>query len=394
VRPIFQPVRRQGRLIIDSAARIGDRLRWGREYGTPQDPSSPKEHIAEAANWLKRAQDAGTDRGFSYGVQLGGEWEASYPETTGYIIPTFLALADYYQDSDYQRRAVEAGEWEIDIQMDSGAVMGGKVNTNPTPALFNTGQVLLGWSALYRRTGDRQFLTAARRAAQWMISVQEPNGNWIKGNSQFANPSSTVYNVKAAWGLYEAGEAGDWGDARQAALRNADYCLSQQTANGWFANCCLGSPDEPLLHTLAYTMQGLMGIGLLANRGDYLDATKKTARSLCELIDSSGFIPGKIDRNFRGTVSWCCLTGLAQTSIVWFQLFEVTQDEQFRDAALRANHYLLERHNITSADPRFRGGVFGSWPFWGDYGRNAVLNWATKFFLDALLLQERLESRR
>jgi hypothetical protein len=33
--------------------------------------------------------------------------------------------------------------------------------------------------------------------------------------------------------------------------------------------------------------------------------------------------------------------------------------------------------------------VFGSWPVWGDYGRLTVLNWATKFFVDALLLEMR-----
>jgi hypothetical protein len=47
----------------------------------------------------------------------------------------------------------------------------------------------------------------------------------------------------------------------------------------------------------------------------------------------------------------------------------------------------MRRHNLTSADLSVRGGVLGSWPFWGEYGRLKVLNWATKFFVDALLLE-------
>ena len=35
--------------------------------------------------------------------------------------------------------------------------MGGRFNSNPTPAVFNTGMVLLGWSALIRRTGEARF---------------------------------------------------------------------------------------------------------------------------------------------------------------------------------------------------------------------------------------------
>ena len=53
----------------------------------------------------------------------------------------------------------------------------------------------------------------------------------------------------------------------------------------------------------------------------------------------------------------------------------------------------MRRHNLTSADPVIRGGVFGSWPVWGDYGRLMVLNWAAKFFVDALLLEIQQEGR-
>ncbi len=211
----------------------------------------------------------------------------------------------------------------------------------------------------------------------------------LKGNSHFANAHSTVYNVKAAWGLMEAGVAGGWEDAIQSALCAADYCVSRQAANGWFADCCLSNPTQPLLHTIAYTMQGLVGIGRISKRNDYFDAAGKTAQSLLDLMDETGYIPGRIDADFRSTVDWCCQTGTAQTSIVWSQLAEVTGDARYREARRLANRYLMARHNITSDDPAFRGGVFGSWPFWGSYGRNKVLNWAVKFFLDGLLLEEK-----
>jgi hypothetical protein len=42
-------------------------------------------HLTAALDWLKRAQDAGKDRGVSYGVTFGQDFDASYPETTGYI---------------------------------------------------------------------------------------------------------------------------------------------------------------------------------------------------------------------------------------------------------------------------------------------------------------------
>ena len=345
-------------------------------------------HIREALAWLKRAQDAGTDRGVSYGARFGHDFEASYPETTGYICQTFVEQEQLSGDTDLLRRAVDMGDWEIAIQLPEGAVMGGRVNANPTPAVFNTGMVLLGWSALIRRTGQARFKSAARRASDWLLSVQEPDGNWIRGNSQFAAGGSTLYNVKAAWGLCEAGLALDDYRYVAAALRNAEYCLAHQTANGWFPDCCLSDKARPLLHTIAYAMQGLVNIGRLTDRQDLIAGARKTADAEIQIMGPDGFLPGRQDSQFRGTVNWCCLTGSAQTSVVWSSFYGLTGEDKYRTAVDKVNSYLMARHDIRNADLRLRGGVPGAWPVWGDYGRLAILNWATKFLVDALTAQK------
>lgn len=370
-----------------SAKDLIGRLRWGGDFGKTIVPSDPIVHIRQAAQWICRAQDAGNDRGVSYGVKLGGDFMESYPETTGYIIPTFLELADSLKDESYLQRAIEMGDWEISVQMPNGAVMGGRLNSNPTPAVFNTGQVLLGWAALYERTGQERFLTAATRASNWLMDVQGKDGNWFEGNSRFAIPTMTVYNVKAAWGLCAAGKAGVGQQAIDAACKNADYCLSQQIDNGWYKNCCLTDANAPLLHTIAYSMQGLMGIGKIVEQKKYVEGARKTALSLANLMSPDGFIPGRIDEDFQGRVRWCCLTGTAQTSIVWSELYRMTGDDKWKQARGLANKYLMQRHFIDHPDDKLRGGVFGAWPIWGDYGKWTILNWATKFFIDALVLE-------
>jgi hypothetical protein len=173
----------------------------------------------------------------------------------------------------------------------------------------------------------------------------------------------------------------------KAAIKNAEYAISKQQANGWFADCCLDDPVRPLLHTIAYTMQGLLGIGIIAERRDLIDAARRTAVSLRALMGAEGFIPGRIDGTFRGAARWCCLTGSAQTSIVWSELERLDGDASFATAADLANRYLMARHDIGNTDPAIRGGVAGSWPVWGGYGRHRILNWATKFFADALLMR-------
>jgi hypothetical protein len=349
-------------------------------------------HLTSALDWLKRAQDAGADRGVSYGVAFGQDFDASYPETTGYVCQTFVEQEQLTGDADLLTRAIEMGDWEISIQMPEGAVMGGVFNTNPTPAVFNTGMVLLGWSALIRRTGETRFKEAARRASDWLLSVQEPDGNWIRGNSQFAASESTLYNVKAAWGLCEAGLALDDDRYVHAATRNAEHCLAHQTANGWFPNCCLSDKERPLLHTVAYTMQGLVNIGKLTGRQDFIAGARKTADAEIQIMRPDGFLPGRQNSQFHGTVDWCCLTGSAQTSLVWSSFYDLTGEEKYRKAADSVNGYLMARHDIRNTDVRLRGGVPGAWPVWGGYGRLTILNWATKYLVDALSAQKYSEA--
>ncbi len=375
---------------------MAEALKWRRFYTSIHRNVDLQMHIREAAQWLTRSQAHGSDRGFSYGASLDGGFQESYPETTGYIIPTCLALADLYHDPTFAQRAVDAGDWEIAVQLPCGAVQAGKYTgegPEPKPAVFNTGMVLLGWTALYRRTGEKRFLEAGRRAADWLISVQEADGNWVRGHSPLAAERISIYNVKSAWGLCEFGMAAGDASAIEAAVRNAHFALTYQQPNGWFANCCLTDGNQPLLHTLAYTMQGLMGIGLLTGNEEFVAGAAKCADSLLRLMGSDGFLPGRIDASFFGAVRWCCLTGSAQTSIVWSQLGRHTGKRAYMEAARTINRYLMSRHDISSPDPAVRGGVAGSWPVWGEYGKGMVLNWATKFFIDALLEQAEWESK-
>jgi len=387
---VRNPIRAGGRAVSGLARSWRERrekMRLAPLYSPDADDLDVERHIREAIDWLKRAQDAGTDRGVSYGVFFGEDFDVSYPETTGYICSTFVDQEHLTGDAQLLNRAVEMGDWEIAVQLSDGAVMGGKFNTAPTPAVFNTGMVLLGWSALILRTGEDRFRTAAIRASDWLVSVQEPDGRWVRGNSKYANPGGTLYNVMAAWGLCEAGVALGENRYVEAAIRNAEYCLSRQHPNGWLPDCCLSNVDEPLLHTLAYSMQGLLGIGRLTNRGDLIAGAQKLADAQLRIMSPDGFLPGTQRHDFTAASDWCCVTGSAQTSAVWSQLYQLTHDEKYRRSVGVVNRYLMARHDIRNADLRLRGGVSGSWPVWGGYGRLQILNWATKFLLDALTLE-------
>src|SRR5688572_32751169 len=81
-------------------------------------------HIDATLNWLKAAQDATGNGGVSGRFHLGTGWSPSYPETTGYIIPTFLRLADRKRDSELIARAERMVSFLLGVQYPDGSFPG------------------------------------------------------------------------------------------------------------------------------------------------------------------------------------------------------------------------------------------------------------------------------
>ncbi len=151
------------------------------------------EHLERAVQWLCRAQDAFPDGGVarSYALVYHGYfkrkgWIPSYPETTGYIIPSMFDVAHLKGSSSLHERAVRMAEWECAVQMENGAVMGGTVDQAPAPAVFNTGQVIFGWIRAYKETDREEFMASAVRAGRYLVSQLSADGAWRKNLSNFA----------------------------------------------------------------------------------------------------------------------------------------------------------------------------------------------------------------
>jgi len=356
-------------------------------------------HIQEALDWLLRAQDANADGGFAraYGLTWNPYfkargWQPSYPETTGYIIPTLYHLARVLHRPELALRADRAALWEIDIQLPSGAVRGGVVGQTPSPAVFNTGQVLFGWLAALRETGAGVFADAARRAASYLVAAQDADGLWRRGNSAFADPRTTLYNTRTAWALAEAGVRLETPAFTQGAARNLGAVARLPHANGWIPDCCLTDRRRPLLHTIAYAVQGLLEGGRVLQDDRLIEHAARAAEQIAARVEPDGRLPGRMTSDWAPAAPWSCLTGQAQMVSVWLRLFEITGDMGWLRPVPAVLRFLKSTQNRTSTDLGLRGGIKGSYPVDGEYGRFEVLNWATKFFIDALARDERVAS--
>ena len=87
-----------------------------------------------------------------------------------------------------------------------------------------------------------------------------------------------------------------------------------------------------------------------------------------------------------------CLTGNAQLAVVCYRLHELTGDSKYAIAANRLLNCLKALQVLDSDNPEINGAIPGSFPLMGSYMTTGYPNWATKYFLDALLFQDRFEN--
>ena len=362
----------------------------------------PIKHLDAAAKWLCQAQDVFEDGGVArsfclvYNPYFGRKgWIASYPETTGYIIPTMFDYAQFSQNQEFFERAVRMADWECNVQMESGAVQGGTIDQKPaTPAIFNTGQVIFGWLRSFKETRNEKYLNSALKAGEFLLASQDTDGSWRKNLSDFAQEQTPfcTYNTRTAWALCLLSSYTDNPCFKEAGIRNIEAMLTQQLGNGWFRNNCLTDPGQPLLHTIAYCIRGILEVGILENNQNYINSAKKAADTLMDKQGHDGFLAGRFNKKWEPTVSWSCLTGDAQISIIWGKLYQLTRETKYFESMKLINRYLMKCQIFKTDNTDLKGGMPGSNPISGDYGKFEILNWAIKFFIDALMLEMSIQS--
>jgi hypothetical protein len=274
-------------------------------------------------------------------------------------------------------------DWFVAIQHPDGGFQGGIIGATPNvPVTFNTGQILLGLCAGVAEFPDPRYLESLQRAADWLVQSQDADGAWRRHATPFAHPGEKAYETHVAWGLFEAERIVPGRGYGAAGLRQVAWALTKQRLNGWFDDCCLDGPREPLTHTLGYVVRGVLEAYRLNRDERLLKAAELTGRALLGVIEPTGWLAGRFDRDWQPAAPWACLTGTVQIAKCWLMLAQFTGDPAYVGPARSANAF-VRRTILTEGEPGVMGGVRGSWPISGAYGRYQFLCWAAKFMIDS-----------
>lgn len=298
-----------------------------------EDPSARK-----AIDWLHAHSLHG-------GVNVSHTNTVSYPEVTGYLIPTLLQWGE-------PQLAMRYARWLLTVQRADGSFSGPGM---ATPFAFDTGQIIRGLAAIAPYLPEAE--AALQKACDWVIATATPEGRlalpeslsgWcLPGGRGYVNEAIHLYVLP---GLVTAGDV----------LNRPKYMhFVQRSLHYYITHCNLTNFLAPnmLLHFYCYIQEALFDLGAE-------DICRLGMRVLEDIQDDRGVVPA------YANVSWICSPGLIQAALVWLKLQDTTH-------ALPALH--LARSLQTAS-----GGFPGSVGEGAEYFPDEELSWAAKFYLDAL----------
>ncbi|HHS13721.1 MAG TPA: hypothetical protein ENN03_08165 [bacterium] len=341
------------------------------------------EALKQAMLWLCRAQ-AIHGSGVSEGYDLRSGWRPPFPETTGYIAPTFFDYAHFVSDEQYANRAIQMLDWLLTRQGDEGAISGIMEGARH-PVVFDTGQVIFGWVRGFSVTGDPRYRDAAIRSGDWLVSIQDSDGAWTRYTF---NNQAHSYHTRVAWSLLELHTIHPKPVYRRCARRNIEWALNRQSPDGWFHQNAFQEGRSVYTHTIAYAARGVWESGMHLKNERMMEAALKTAEALMLIQRKDGAFPGSLDSAWNTTAESTCLTGNAQIGILWLKIFEQTGDYRYLKSIRRLYRFLIEVQEKSRLFPFISGAISGSFPIDGNYLPYVYPNWAAKFFADFLMLAE------
>jgi len=354
---------------------------------------SHSDSLKQTFSWIKQSFKATGDGGSSAYYTMGHGWKASYPETTGYLIPTLYAYSRITGDDEWKRLAIGAADWLLAIQAKEGGWQGLQVDTTCELRVFNTAMILDGLTAAYLNERDEKYLVAAKRGLMWAISKIDDDGVIRKNNFEQGGALdglTVACLLKVAILISESERA----EIMPRLIHALDAVCRLQTDNGWFnkSNFEESFKDTSLMHFLVYALDGLVTSSEITGNDKYYNVALKTAAVLLDKFEKNKMLSAFYNADWstyfdvNSRRASICVTGYSQLALVFMKIFNKTKNKRYLDAAKRMIDTVASIGNIPFKNKGLCYGLPGSYPVYGNYQKFKFVNWAAKFHSDSVMM--------
>ena len=313
--------------------------------GSIQNKLDYNEIIRKTDMWIKTHSIEGE------GIISNTSRRKSYPEVTGYYIPSLLRWGE-------RERARKYAKWLCEIQREDGAWCGAE---NEIPYVFDTAQVLKGLLAI--RNIDSKVDKSIKSGCEWLLSCMDENGRLITPDKSLwgeYGDCSELVHLYCLEPLYMASRLYGISKYEEAANKIKKYYLDNYMEDILNFNL--------LSHFYAYVIEGLCDIG-------ETEVAQKAMQKVSMLQREDGMVPA------YKNVNWVCSTGLFQFAIIWYKLGEVEKGNRAFKYACSLQNSSGGWYGSYATKEQVNGGEIEEYP---TYFAESEISWAVKYFMDAL----------
>lgn len=294
-----------------------------------------------AIQWIKN--NSVLDQGIINNSKL----KKSYPEVTGYYIPTLIRWG-------YKELAVSYAKWLCFIQKEDGSWYD---TLDRAPYIFDSAQILKGLIAVRKIYSDREQLDSAiKKGCNWILSCMTDEGQLkTPSEAEWGNVASELIHTYCLSPLNDAAQIYSEPKYQEAANKVLNYYKQH------YYEKIVGF--SMLSHFYAYVVEAMLDMG-------EIELAREAMTNIEAFQKKSGAVPAYKD------VDWVCSTGLFQLSLIWFRLGDLYRGN-------KAFEYACKLQNDS-------GGWYGSYiseenaDEINTYFPDAEISWGNKYFLDAL----------
>ncbi|HOG48405.1 MAG TPA: hypothetical protein PLJ35_16460 [Anaerolineae bacterium] len=321
---------------------------------------------ANTYEWLPRQFDEET--GAFYGYYSASERRFDEPQTANLIAPwQLLAAYDRYRDQALLTMARRAAEWfhsHFVVTHPMETVAGGVCDTKHREELWvkYTAESVILNVGLYRRTGEPEYLRRALQSAGFLVQSSRHGfaarydvqaRAWEQGGWR-----SFGRAIEALLELHATTEDDGW---RDHALRWGEFALSLQTADG-----CFYLIDDDYFNSdlAADELRALLFLGEETKHNDLTHAARRFADWLLFWQRDDGAWPLTVDRDGDIVVDIVGPGDVPNIAVALLHLYELSGEERYRQAALRAFRYALGIQVLPGNDQPYEDDPRVRWGFW------------------------------
>lgn len=338
-----------------------------------------KKALTDNISWIKMSFAANNNLGSSKYRNILGAWSESYPETTGYLVPTLLNAYSILKDPSLLTLAKNQISYFQSLVLSNGSF---RQSPNSNEAfVFDTAQIMLGLIALNHTEENEATLKMLKDAYLFLLNALDENGTFMHSN-YVANYNPSYY-ARIVWPMLKCEEILNL-SAHPKTIKLYNYILHLKHTNYTFNDCSFDGGAYFYTHNLIYTYRGLWEssiiLGDIETQNYIIEAINYITNNV---VSEKGKFNGSYNKNWEPFNNYVCSVGNAQLASLQLLIYSTKNDfstlNNISDVIIPL---VKSQRSVFSLNP---GAVPSSIPVWGPYQRFKYTNWTQKFFSDALI---------